>query len=112
MLVKDLIECIEKANKEFFKLKEELGIKKDIENWGNMSVSIVKKLKRYHELIIYYAITGGKNKVHIIKRYSITTPKEEIQKTEEYKKAKRLTELFQVIKYYRELGKACERVFK
>ena len=105
---KDLIACIKKAKEEFFKLKEELGIKKDIENWGNMSVSVMKD-RNYYRLILIFSIGPGKNDKVYIEKYPITTPKEEIQKTEEYKKAKKLSEIFKIIKHYKELENACER---
>ena len=108
---KDIKMCIEKAKEEFFKLKKELGIKKDIENWGNMSVSI-RKDRNYYRLILVYGRADRRSQFASISSYPITTPKEEIQKTEEYKKAKELIKYFKVIKRYRELEEACKEIEK
>lgn len=103
---KDIKMCIEKAKEEFFKLKEELGIKKDIENWGNMSVSIVKDRNRYR-LMLVYAKAKSKNEVALISSYPIEVSRESIKDKKEFKKAERIIKLFKIIKSYRELKNNC-----
>ena len=102
----DILKQVEKAKEEFFKLKEELGVKKDIENWRNMSV-MIRKDRGYYRLTLAYAKTG-RSITASITSFPRGTTREEVEKTEEYKKAKRLTELFKVIKAYKELIKTCE----
>ncbi len=96
--------CLKELENKIKKLKDELGIDKNVENWKNISAGI-RKMKSGKSgqrwFLIIQSITPKeqpKGRSIYIKSFPLEKSKEEVEKEKEYKMAKELVNLIKAYK--------------
>ncbi len=101
--------CLKELENKIKKLKDELGIDKNVENWENLSVNIIQIRSGKQGKLRSIALKSStpykkpKGRAVYLKSFPISESKERIKETEEYKKAKTLVNIIKAYWYLKDV---------